>query len=56
MGEEREQNPGNSGRGVDGNSGAGAGMDGTVMRWRGKAWRKTRLFAIQIGVMTRAGT
>jgi hypothetical protein len=42
--------------GVDGNSGAGAGLEKTATRWRGKARRKTRLFAIRTGFVTRAGT
>jgi hypothetical protein len=41
--------------GVDGNSGAGMGLDGTATRWRGRAQWKTRLFVIQTGGMTRAG-
>jgi hypothetical protein len=41
--------------GVDGNSGAGMGLDGTAMRWRGRARRKMRLFVIQMGGTTRAG-
>jgi hypothetical protein len=42
--------------GVDGNSGVGAGLEKTATRRRGKARRKTRLFAIRTGFVTRAGT
>jgi hypothetical protein len=42
--------------GVDGNSGAGAGLERMATRRRGKARRKTRLFVIQTGVVARAGT
>jgi hypothetical protein len=41
--------------GVDGNSGAGTGLDVMATRWRGRVWRKTRLFVIQMGGATRAG-
>jgi hypothetical protein len=41
--------------GVDGNSGAGMGLDGMAMRWRGRARRKTQLFVIQMGRATRVG-
>jgi hypothetical protein len=41
--------------GVDGNSGAGTGLDRTAMWWRGRAWWKMRLFVIQVGGVTRAG-
>jgi hypothetical protein len=42
--------------GVDGNSGAGADLERTATRWRGRARRKTRLFVIPTGVVARAGT
>jgi hypothetical protein len=42
--------------GVDGNLGAGAGLEKTATRRWGKARRKTRLFAIRTGFVTRAGT
>jgi hypothetical protein len=35
--------------GVHGNSGAGTGVDGTAMWWRGRAQQETRLFVIRMG-------
>jgi hypothetical protein len=35
--------------GGDGDSGAGTGVDGAAMRWRGRALRETRLFVIRTG-------
>jgi hypothetical protein len=41
--------------GVDGNSGAGMGLDGMARLWRGRAWWKIRLVMIQVGGTTRVG-
>jgi hypothetical protein len=42
-------------RRVDRNLEAGAGLDRTAMRWRGRVQWKTRLLAIQTGFVTRVG-
>jgi hypothetical protein len=48
---------------MDEDSGAGMGLDGIVIQWRGKVWQKMQLFVIPIGMwlgwglgMTRTGT
>jgi hypothetical protein len=41
--------------GVDGNSGAGPGLDRMMMWWRGRVWWKMWVFVIQTRGTTRAG-
>jgi hypothetical protein len=56
VGEEQEQNPGNSWWGLDRDSGGGAGSDRMVTQQRGKTESEMGLFTIQTGVVTSAGT